>query len=178
MKTTYLIAAALLATSTSLWAQDDAVIQLSLTPKIALYPSTTRINGFALNIWGENPQTSFNLGLVNGSTRDSGGLSLAIINFDQSYEGVQLGVFNYSWENFTGWQSGLINVAHGNFEGLQTGAVNVGGNTSGLQLGLINYSEHLNGLQIGAINVAMDNPWFTEFPSKLAQGFPIVNWSF
>ena len=34
----------------------EAAIQLSLTPEIALYPKTTRINGLALDIWGENPQ--------------------------------------------------------------------------------------------------------------------------
>jgi hypothetical protein len=38
--------------------------------------------------------------------------------------------------------------------------------------------ENLDGVQIGLINIAMNNPWFTEFPDKLATGFPFVNWSF
>jgi hypothetical protein len=43
---------------------------------------------------------------------------------------------------------------------------------------LVNYAENLRGVQVGLANVAMNNPWFNEFPDKLATGFPIVNWSF
>jgi hypothetical protein len=42
----------------------------------------------------------------------------------------------------------------------------------------VNYSENLRGVQIGLVNIARNNPWFNEFPDKLATGFPIVNWSF
>jgi hypothetical protein len=45
-------------------------------------------------------------------------------------------------------------------------------------LGLVNYAENLHGVQIGLANIALNNPWFKEFPDKLATGFPIVNWSF
>ncbi len=49
---------------------------------------------------------------------------------------------------------------------------------NGLQVGLVNYAEELHGVQIGLANIAINNPWFSEFPDKLATGFPIVNWSF
>jgi hypothetical protein len=58
---------------------DESVFEASLTPDIAIHPKTTQINGFALNIWGENPQHSFNLGFVNGSTGDSKGVRETLI---------------------------------------------------------------------------------------------------
>ncbi|MCX6895007.1 MAG: hypothetical protein NTZ16_05800 [Verrucomicrobia bacterium] len=157
----------------------EALLQLSLTPDIAIHPKTTQINGLALNIWGENPQHSLNLGIVNGSTGDSMGLSWAFIaNYADSYTGVQWAFVNVSQRNFLGWQSGAVNFSQGTFTGLQSGWINVAQEFHGLQLGFINYAEKLNGVQVGAVNVAMNNPWFKEFPNKLATGFPFVNWSF
>jgi len=156
----------------------DTPIQLSLTPEIALYPRTTTVRGLSLNLWGENPQTSLTLGLVNGSTGDSGGLSIGIVNYAETYRGLQWGAVNVSTENFLGWQHGFVNIAQGTFSGFQLGFLNVGENTTGFQLGALNYAQSLHGLQIGFINVAMNNPAFAEFPDKLAPGFPILNWSF
>jgi hypothetical protein len=176
MKTKLLIVALMAAAATAL--QADTPIQLSLTPEIALYPKTTTVGGLSLNIWGENPQTSLNLGFVNGSTGSSGGLSIGIVNYAESYEGVQWGAINISTENFLGWQHGFVNVAEGTFNGFQLAFVNVGENTTGFQLGAINYAQELHGLQIGFLNLAMNNAVFAELPDKLAPAFPIVNWSF
>jgi len=175
MKTKLLIVIGV-ATATGLYA--DTPIQLSLVPDIALYPRTTTVTGLSLNIWGENPQMSLHIGLVNGSTGDSGGLSWGPINYSDSFRGVQLGWVNVSKENFSGWQQGYINVSQGTFTGLQSGLVNVSEDTTGLQLGVVNYAEKLKGVQIGLVNLAMNNPCFTELPDKLAPGFPILNWSF
>jgi len=157
---------------------DEAAFQASLTPDIAIHSRTTEIHGLALNIWGENPQYSLNLGFVNGSTGDSSGLSWGLVNYADSYTGVAWGWINLSKVKFTGWQDGLVNVSQGNFIGLQSGWINVAEEFHGLQLGFVNYAEKLNGVQVGLVNVARNNPWFTEFPDKLATGFPIVNWSF
>ncbi len=165
-----------LASATLVYA--DTPIQLSLTPDIALYPKSTMVRGLSLNIWGENPQSSLTLGLVNGSTGDSSGFSWGIVNYDETYRGVQWGVVNFSRESFIGWQRGCVNIAQGTFVGYQSGLVNVGQTTTGFQLGVVNYAENLRGLQIGLANLAINNPWFTDFPDKLATGFPIVNWSF
>ena len=142
---------------------EESFFQLSLTPDIAIQSRDTRINGISLNIWGENPQSAFTLGFVNGSTGDSKGFSWGLYNYSESYTGVQLGFVNYSKVKFTGWQDGFVNVAK-DFHGVQTG--------------FINYTETMSGLQLGVVNVIKDNPWFSEFPNKLAKGFIFVNWSF
>jgi hypothetical protein len=172
-----LIVAALAAGVTGIKA-DESAFQASLTPDIAIHPKTTQINGVALNIWGENPQHSLNLGFVNGSTGDSQGFSWGLVNYADSYTGVEWALVNYTKTSFIGWQSGWINDDEDYFKGLESGLVNVAMDTHGLQLGLFNYADRLNGVQIGLINVIKSNPWFNEFPNKLATGFPILNWSF
>jgi hypothetical protein len=156
----------------------DTPIQLSLTPNIALYPRDTMVKGLSLSIWGENPQQGVSIGFVNGSTGDSAGLSWGLVNYAESYTGVQLGWVNVSTEHFVGLQDAYVNFAQGTFKGLQYGLVNISEDTTGLQLGVVNYSEKLHGVQIGLVNVAMNNPAFTEFPDKLSPAFPIFNWSF
>jgi hypothetical protein len=156
-----------------------AGFQLSLTPDIAIQPKTTTISGVSLDIWGDNPQHSFNFGFVNGSTGESSGFSWALIaNYDDSYTGVQWGLVNISHKSFVGWEDGWVNYSQGYFKGFQSGLVNVSQEAHGLQWGVVNYTESLNGVQIGLVNVIKDNPWFSGFPDKLATGFPIVNWSF
>jgi hypothetical protein len=157
----------------------QSCFQASLTPDIAIHSKTTQINGLALSLWGENPQCALALGFVNGSSGDSQGFTWSFIaNYDQSYTGVSWGLVNISSQNFFGWQSGAVNFSQGTFTGLQSGWINVAQECKGLQWGFINYAEKLHGVQIGLINVALNNPWFTGFPDKLATGFPIVNWSF
>ena len=157
---------------------DESVFQASLTPDIAIHAKTTQINGLALSIWGENPQHALALGVVNGSTGDSVGLSWGLVNYADSYTGVAWGLINVSQKSFVGWQDGMVNFSQGTFIGFQSGWINVSQEFHGLQLGLVNYAENLRGVQIGFVNIARNNPWFTEFPDKLATGFPIVNWSF
>jgi len=173
-----LLTAALMTGVTAVYADDISRIQLSLTPDIALQHRTTRIEGLSFNIWGENPQFGVSIGLVNGSTSQSAGFSWGIVNYDESYHGVQWGVVNVSTEDFMGWQRGFVNVSEGTFMGYQSGLVNVSQDFKGLQLGVVNYAQHLEGLQIGLANIAMNNSWFHQFPDKLATGFPLVNWSF
>jgi len=175
---------ALIITAAVLRADESHAFQASFTPDIAIYSKTTQINGVALDIWGENPQHSLNLGFVNGSSGDSSGFTWSFYNYAESYTGVSWGLANYSQKSFTGWQGGLffcpcfVNVSKGTFTGFQEGLVNVAEEFHGLQLGLVNYSEELHGVQIGLANIAINNGWFDEFPDKLATGFPIVNWSF
>ena len=163
----------------SLWADDSHFFQASLTPDVAIYPKTTQINGIALDIWGENPQHSLNLGFVNGSTGDSCGFTWGLVNYSESYTGVAWAWVNVNKTSFIGWQSGIVNVAQEKFIGFQScWLLNYAKEMHGLQLGLVNYSEELHGVQIGLANIAINNPWFSDFPDKLATGFPIVNWSF
>ena len=162
----------------------EEFFQASLTPDIAIHSRTTQINGLALSIWGENPQSAFALGFVNGSTGDSKGFTWSLFNYADSYTGVAWGLVNYSTTSFTGWQGGIlfcpciVNISKGKFTGFQEGVVNCAQEFHGFQLALVNYTENLHGVQIGLVNIALNNPWFHEFPDKLATGFPIVNWSF
>ncbi len=177
MKKTLIIAA--LAAGVATLKADESAFQASLTPNIAIHPRTTQINGLSLDIWGENPQHSFNLGFVNGCTGDSQGLSWAFFyNYAESYTGVEWALVNHTTKSFTGWQDGWVNYDEGYFKGLESGLVNVAQEAHGLQFGLVNYTETLNGVQIGLVNVINSNPWFNEFPDKLAKGFVLVNWSF
>jgi hypothetical protein len=169
--------ATLMAGGVSLMAA-EAGFQASLTPDLAVQPTTTRIQGVALSIWGENPQDALALGFVNGSTGPSEGLSWGLVNYADDYTGVAWAAANISWQRFYGWENGVVNFSQGSGTGLQTGVVNITEDFHGLQAGCVNYSENLRGLQIGVINIAMNNTWFEEFPNELATGFPFVNWSF
>jgi hypothetical protein len=163
----------------ALKADESRVFQASLTPDIAIYSRTTEIDGLSLNIWGENPQRGVTLGIVNGSTGESSGFTWGLVNYSDSYTGVAWGWINVNKVNFVGWQDGWVNVAEGTFTGLQSGWIfNYAREFHGLQVGLVNYAQNLHGVQIGLANIAMNNPWFSDFPDKLATGFPIVNWSF
>ena len=144
-------------------AQDSHFFQASLTPDIAIQSRTDRIAGISLNIWGENPQDGFTFGFVNGSTGDSSGFSMGLWNYAESYQGVQFSFLNTSSKLFTGWQNGVVNIAK-EFHGVQTGTVN--------------YAETLQGVQLGVVCVAGNNPWFSDFPDKLAPVFVFFNWSF
>jgi hypothetical protein len=175
MKTTIAVGTLIIGAA-SLHAQTP--IQLSLTPDIALFPRDTTVHGLSLNIWGENPQYSLHVGLINGATGDSGGFSWGIANYAESFKGVMFGCVNISNDQFMGWQQGWVNISKGDFNGFQSGIVNISENVTGFQLGVANYAERLNGVQIGLVNIAKNNPWFNELPDKFATGFPVLNWSF
>lgn len=138
--------------------------QLSLVPDVAIHSKDTHIKGVTLNIWGQNPQSAFALGFVNGSTGDSKGFSWGLVNYAESYTGVEVGLVNYATGNFTGVQSGFFNYAV---------------KLKGLQLGTINYAKTAeSGVQFGLINIISQNQWFTGFPNELAKGMVFVNWRF
>jgi hypothetical protein len=156
-------------------------INLSLTPEIALYDRGETIEGLTLSIWGENQQTSLALGIANGSTGDSAGLSWGwLLNYADNYKGVQWALINYTTGDFLGWQDGLVNYCGGAMKGLQMGGVNYAGHLTGLQFGLVNYTETADaGVQIGIVNIIRENSsWFGELPDALAPGMILVNWRF
>ena len=138
--------------------------QASLVPEVAIHSKDTRIEGVALSVWGENPQSAFAFGFVNGSTGNSNGFSLGLFNYAKNYSGVELG---------------CVNSARGNFIGGQAGFVNYAGKLTGLQLGFFNFAETADsGLQVGLFNIIKGNEWFKNFPNELAKGMMFVNWRF
>ena len=184
---TLLTCLAAIAVSTTAMAETRPV-NLSLVPDVAIYNRTTTINGVTLSIWGENPQSSLAIGLVNGTTGNSAGLSLGVLNYANNYTGCQWGLVNYTTGDFTGWQGGfffgiigsIVNVTEGNMKGAQIGGVNYAGRLSGLQLGVVNYArEAHSGVQVGLINIIPQNThWFSELPERLAPAMIFVNWRF
>ena len=155
-------------------------IQLSLTPDIAIYSRTTRIEGLSLNIWGENPQSSLALGFVNGFTGTSKGFSLGLLlNYSSSYKGFQLGCVNYTSGSMLGGQVGFVDYVEGSVKGIQFGGVNYAGQLNGVQIGLVNYAASATtGFQLGILNLIPKNQWFTAFPDQMAPGMILVNWRF
>jgi hypothetical protein len=157
---------------------DTKPFNLSITPGIAIYDRLTTIEGVTLSIWGENPQTSLALGIVNGSTGNSAGLDWALfLNYADNYKGVQWAPINYTGNNSLGWDGGFINYAGGLMTGLVTGAVNISQRLRGLQFGIINYVETTDaGVQLGVINIIQSNKWFANFPNEFAPVMILVNW--
>ncbi len=152
---------------------------LSLTPNVAVYPRTDTIEGVTLSVWGENQQTSLAIGIANGTTGDSAGLSWGwILNYADDYKGIQWAAINYTKDNFLGWQSGLVDYTKGTMMGLQSGVVNYAGKVAGLEFGIVNYTEDVDvGCQIGIVNIIRSNKsWFSDFPNSLAPTMILVNW--
>jgi len=178
MKKILLLACLLIFMATS-QAMASAAVQASLTPDIAVWARGTRIEGVSFSIWGENPQTSFALGLVNGFNDMSKGAALGLFNYSDSYTGFQFGAVNYTEGDFFGWQFGAFDYTVGSVRGLQTGFVNYAGNLKGLQIGLVNYAANTDtGIQIGLVNIIPRNAWFTRFPDEIAPAMVILNWRF
>jgi hypothetical protein len=173
------------------WAQQHEkypAFQASLVPDYAIYERSQRIEGLTLSIWGENPQTALSIGLVNGSCGESVGMSLGVLNYAESYSGVQWAFANFTGQDCYGWQGGpglglvisVLNYTGGHMNGLQTGLVNIAGKLSGLQFGLINYTQTADqGVQIGLVNMIAENQgWFTQWPNEVAPGMILANWRF
>jgi hypothetical protein len=166
--------------ASGIFASGGPPIQISLTPDLALFNRSERIEGVCLSLWGENPQAALALGVINGSTGDSGGLSWALfLNYADNYTGIQWAPINYTRGDFLGWQAGFVNYTGGAMKGLQTGAVNYAGHLTGLQLGWVNYAASAEtGVQIGLVNLMPGNRWFTGLPNELAPAMIFVNWCF
>ncbi len=175
-----LILSAFLVASAPALAGGAKAVNFSAIPNVALYPKTEVIHGFTLSLWGENEQTSFALGLVNGLTGNSSGLALGVFNYSDNYTGAQLGFFNWARKNTTGLQGAFANYTAGVLHGAQVGIVNVAGKLRGLQLGFVNYAQSAeNGIQVGFVNVLTQTTgWFSEFPKNVAPVMLFANWRF
>ena len=125
--------------------------QMSLIPDVAIHSKTTYIKGASINVWGENPQNAFALGLINGSTGNSSGFSLGlIVNYADSYKGFQIAPINYA-SRLQGLQLGLVNMTMTAEEGVQIGVINI---------------------------ISQTDKWFSNFPNEVAPGMVFVNWRY
>ena len=83
------------------------VFQASLTPNVAILDKSERIEGLTLSFWGNNPQNALALGIINGTSGESGGLSIGLANYGNIYRGIQIGAINSNKE-IEGLQIGVI----------------------------------------------------------------------
>ncbi|MBP1588563.1 MAG: hypothetical protein ILO10_00020 [Kiritimatiellae bacterium] len=80
---------------------------------------------------------------------------MSILNSTQTLQGLQLGLFNGSFE-FASSDLSHESEVHG----LQLGAVNFAdGSVHGLQIGLVNLAETLHGVQLGLLNIARSSDY-------------------
>ena len=100
----------------------------------------------------------------------SAGAQVGLVNYADTFTGLQDGVANIANGTFTGLQAGLLNFTHDVY-GLQCGfyfllGVNVAsGSLYGCQIGLVNYANRVEGgLQIGVINIIEQNGWLPVLP--------------
>jgi len=100
----------------------------------------------------------------------SKGCQIGLVNYADSFCGLQDGIVNISDGVFTGLQSGFLNFSM-DVNGVECGAyffigVNVAGGTlRGCQLGLVNYADTVDrGLQIGIINIISRGGWSPVLP--------------
>lgn len=168
--------------------QEVPAFQASLVPGCALHEPDQRIQGLALSVWGENPQKALAVGLVNGATGDSEGLSFGGMNYAERYAGVQWSFANFTGGDCSGWQGGpifgllgsAVNYAGGRMSGAQTGLVNLAGRLSGAQVGIVNYAQFAeSGVQVGLVNlIAQNRDYFSRWPDEVAPAMILVNWRF
>ena len=112
--------------------------------------------------WNDNATTSWD--------RRSVGAQVGILNYANSFCGLQDGFVNISGGSFMGLQSSLVNFADDVY-GLQCGfylifGVNVAsGSVRGCQIGLVNYANRMDrGCQIGIVNIISQNGWLPVLP--------------
>lgn len=153
--------------------------QVSIVPDVALYNRNERIKGLTIGVWGENPQKALALGAIQGSTGQSSGLSIAFLNYADSYKGIHWGTVNYTKNDFLGWQNSGINYTNGTMKGLQSGTINYANRLHGVQWGFINYAAAVEaGVQIGMVNIMPQNKFLTGLPKELSPLSVAVNWKF
>jgi len=160
---------------------DEAALQLSLLPGIALQRQTTTITALSLNLWGANEQRALAIGFVNGSFGQSGGLSAGLVNYAENYTGMQLAFLNVARADFTGLQAGWVNYTADVLHGVQLGLLNSTGRLRGLQVGLANMaSQSDDGLQLGFINLMPETRyWFSGgMAHECAPVMVFANWRF
>ena len=112
--------------------------------------------------WNGNGDTSWE--------RRSVGAQVGILNYADTFCGLQDGIINISGRSFMGLQASLVNCAHDMY-GLQCGyylifGVNAASGTlRGCQIGLVNYADTVEyGCQIGILNIIAHNGWCPVFP--------------
>lgn len=115
-------------------------IQLALFDPVQIVKDDQSVGILRIDlIYGKNANvTGLDLGLVNHTTGNQGGLTYGLASVVQG--------------SFVGWQDNGINIADKSFLGLQSGVWNQSKDGHGVQLGWVNVTEKMSGLQVGIVN--------------------------
>ena len=91
---------------------------------------------------------------VNVDWGDVWGAQLGIVDYCNSFHGIQLSALN--WNNMTshGGQAAVVNANQDEFVGFSAGVINYSMKSTGCQLGVFNFADSMTGCQIGVINAA------------------------
>ena len=109
---------------------------------------------------------------VNVDWGDVWGLQLGLVDYCNSFHGVQFGGLNWNNTPSHGWQVAVANANQEDFAGftagavnyslrmvgLQIGVLNVGDGATGCQIGVVNAVQRMHGVQIGAVNLICEGP--------------------
>ena len=109
---------------------------------------------------------------VNVDWCDAWGIQVGVVDYCNSFHGVQVGGFNWNNTSSHGWQTAVANADQEEFAGLslgavnyalrltgcQLGVVNVADSVTGVQIGVFNAVQRMHGVQIGAVNIISDGP--------------------
>ena len=89
---------------------------------------------------------------VNADWGDVLGLQVGVVDYCNSFNGLQVAGFN--WNNLAsyGWQTAVANANQDEFVGLSVGAVNYSMKATGCQIGVVNVGDTMTGCQIGVVN--------------------------
>ena len=145
-------------------ANNSTPVMVSLLTPVQANFAGERLYGAQAGLfnWNDNAATSWD--------RRSVGAQVGILNYADSFCGLQDGFVNISGGSFMGLQSSLVNFADDVF-GLQCGyyvifGVNVAsGSVRGCQIGLVNYANRMDrGCQIGIVNIISQNGWLPVLP--------------
>lgn len=135
------------------WVEGDVVgAQIGAVANVSR-GNTTGFQTAAIVNYDHGVFTGCQLGLVNYDGTFNG-VQLGGLNWDKgACYGLQLGAGNIAVSEFHGWSVGLVNYTE-RMSGLQFGVINVAGETgSGVQIGCFNGAPKFSGVQIGLLNV-------------------------
>ena len=103
---------------------------------------------------------------------DVWGMQLGVVDYCNSFHGVQFGALNWNNTQSHGWQVAVANADQEEFvgcaigavnyslrfTGCQIGAVNTADSFAGCQIGVVNAVQRMRGVQIGVVNMICESP--------------------
>jgi hypothetical protein len=91
---------------------------------------------------------------VNADWGNVWGVQVGVVDYCNSFHGIQVGGINWNNTPSHGWQTAVANANQEEFAGFSAGAVNYSLRVTGCQIGAVNLADSMTGCQIGFFNAA------------------------